>query len=170
VRRLLVVAVALLAGCGDAPQAASTSPCNPPVVQRGDTSGDPWKAGVWIEAEPRDLQLVATLGYWPEEWTDVRRAQVYTGGVSRDGTAAKTAWTFLAPDLRGKGGSRLKITGRNLEGEGTWEDTFAEISYEGQDGAPSYASILDLPEPGCWRLELTTADLRATVDIRAVAP
>jgi hypothetical protein len=42
--------------------------------------------------------------------------------------------------------------------------------YEGQDGAPSCSSILDLDEPGCWRLELITADLHATLDIRAVAP
>jgi hypothetical protein len=149
--------------------AAGRRSCNPPLIHRGDDGGDPRLEGVWIEAEPSELQLVAALGYWPEDWDDVRRAQVYTGGV-RDGTAAKTAWIFLAPELRGDGGSRLKIRGRNLEGEGTWEDSFAEIFYEGQKGAPSYASILDLPEPGCWRLTLTTGDLRASVDIRAVAP
>jgi hypothetical protein len=46
--------------------------------------------------------------------------------------------------------------------------TFAEIWYEGQNGAPSYASIIDLPSPGCWRLTLTTGDLKATIDLRAV--
>lgn len=143
--------------------------CDPPPIHRGDAGGDPRREGVWVEAEPPELQLIAALGYWPEDWDDVRRAQVYTGGI-RNGTAAKTAWIFLAPDLRGKGGDHLKIRARNLEGEGTWEQTFAAISYDGQRGAPSYASILDLPEPGCWRLELSTADLRATVDIRAVAP
>ena len=95
------------------------------------------------------------------------RAQVFTGGI-RDGMAAKAMWAFLAPDLRGAGGSRLKIEGRNLDGEGTFEDSFAAISYEGQDGAPSYSSTLDLDQPGCWRLTLTTDDRRATVDIQAV--
>ena len=75
---------------------------------------------------------------------------------------------FLAPDLRGAGDSRLKIEGRNLDGPGTFEQSFAAIHYEGQDGAPSYASTLDLEQPGCWRLTLTTGDLRATVDILAV--
>jgi hypothetical protein len=59
------------------------------------------------------------------------------------------------------------VEGRNLTGKGTFRDTFAAISYEGQEGAPSYASIIDLPTPGCWRLTLTTGDLRAHVDVSA---
>ena len=57
----------------------------------------------------------------------------------------------------------------HLDGPGTFRETFSAISYAGQEGAPSYASILDLDRPGCWRLTLTTGELRAHVDIRAVA-
>jgi hypothetical protein len=45
---------------------------------------------------------------------------------------------------------------------------FAGIGYEGSGGAPSYASIIDVPKPGCWRLTLTTGKVTATVDLRAV--
>jgi hypothetical protein len=125
-------------------------------------------AGVWIAAAPERLRLIGTLGYWPEDWDDVERAQVFTVGNGPDGVAAKTMWSFRAPDLKGEGGSHMKIEGRNLEGEGTFEQTGSAIFYEGQNGAPSYTSSLDLPNAGCWRLTLTTDDLEATVDIRAV--
>ena len=60
------------------------------------------------------------------------------------------------------------IEGENLDGRGTFRETFAAISYAGQEGAPAYATGLDLPTPGCWRLRLTTGDLRASVDDQAV--
>ena len=61
------------------------------------------------------------------------------------------------------------MEGHNLDGPGTFHETFAAISYEGQKGAPSFASIVELPTPGCWRLTLwTTGDLRGTVDVLAV--
>ena len=79
-------------------------------------------------------------------------------------------WAFYGPEMRNRGGDRLVLVGHNLDGAGTVHDSFAAIGYEGQRGAPSYAAILDLPEPGCWRLTVSTADLRGTVDIRALAP
>jgi hypothetical protein len=42
------------------------------------------------------------------------------------------------------------------------------ISYSGQNGAPSYASIVDVPTAGCWRLRLSTGTLRASVVLQAV--
>ena len=158
-KRCAPIVLLVLAGCGGAQQAAA--PCSPPLVHRDD-------AGVTIQAEPEELRLVGTLGYWLEDWDDVERAQVFTVGHGPDGIAAKTMWIFGAPDLKGEGGSHMKIRGRNLEGEGTFEQTNSAVFYEGQNGAPSYASSLDLPNAGCWRLTLTTDDLEATVDIRAV--
>jgi hypothetical protein len=46
--------------------------------------------------------------------------------------------------VRDRAGDELVIEGRNLDRRGEWRETFGAISYEGQDGAPSYASILDL--------------------------
>jgi hypothetical protein len=56
----------------------------------------------------------------------------------------------------------------NLDRPGKFRETFSAISYTGQEGAPSWASSLDLPTPGCWRLRLSSGELRAFVDIRAV--
>jgi hypothetical protein len=79
-------------------------------------------------------------------------------------------FAFYGRKARNRGGDRLVLVGYNLDGAGTVRDSFAAIGYEGQRGAPSYAAILDLPEPGCWRLTVSTADLRGTVDIHALAP
>lgn len=64
--------------------------------------------------------------------------------------------------------SQLAVEGRRLDGAGTFRQAFAAISDEGQDGAPSYASIIDVPELGCSRLNLSTGNLRAPVVFRAV--
>ena len=58
-------------------------------------SGIPWIAG-----EPRELGLVGLLWYWPEDWRDVNRAQVFTGGVAPQGYSAKVLWAFLAPEAQ----------------------------------------------------------------------
>jgi hypothetical protein len=85
------------------------------------------------------------------------------------GYSAKVLWAFLAPSVRNGGDGKLVIRGENLTGPGRIRDEFSEISYSGQDGAPSFASILDLPRSGCWRLRLTTGELRSFVDIEAIS-
>ena len=135
-------------------------------MHRGDAGGDPRLSGVWIEGEPRELRLVAALAYWPEDWDDVRRAQVFTGGIGPDGVAAKTMWAFLAPDL--KGGQPHEDQGPQPRGH---RHLRADELGDLLRGAARRAVLLltiDLSEPGCWRLTLTTDDVEATVDIRAV--
>ena len=97
----------------------------------------------------------------------MRRARVFTGDVGPSGQSAKILWAFLEPDVYDRAGGELIIEGENLDGPGTFRETFSAISYEGQEGAPSWASSLDLPTPGCWRLWLSSGKLRAFVDIRA---
>ena len=142
--------------------------CAPARVKYGGYPGlgDP----PWIRGTPRTSRLAVVLGYWPPSWHRHSRARVYTDGRAPGGISAKAMWAFFGPAARGRGGSRLVLTGQNLDGGGTMRDSFAAISYAGQNGVPSYASIIDLPEPGCWRLTATTGDLNGTVDIEAVAP
>lgn len=124
----------------------------------------------WVRGEPRTVGLVGLLWYWPENWQQSRlsSARIFTGGVAPAGYSTKILWAFLAPSAKGRGGSRLLVRGRRLDGPGSFRQEFAAISYEGQRGAPSYASIIDVPSPGCWRLQLSTGGLRASVVFRAV--
>jgi hypothetical protein len=97
----------------------------------------------------------------------VPRAQVFTGGVAPAGYS-KVLWAFLDPSARGQAGEQLVVEARQRDGPGRRRDTFSAISHEGQEGAPSYVSSVELDRPGCCRLFLTTGDLRAHVDIEAV--
>jgi hypothetical protein len=124
----------------------------------------------WVRGEPRTAGLVGQLWYWPEDWQQSRvpTARIFTGGVAPAGYSTKILWAFLAPSAKGRGGGQLVVHGRRLDGPGRFRQEFAAISYQGQRGAPSYASIIDVPKPGCWRLQLSTDGLRASVVFRAV--
>jgi hypothetical protein len=184
-RRFALLAVLALAGCGGSdppgarPAAAPTAapvepvvdaPCRPARVQHEPYPGGDRRLDLipWMRGEPRELGLVGVLWYWNDEhWGKAKKAWIFTGGEAPEGYSAKVLWAFLSPAVKNRGGGELVIEGRNLSRAGRFRDTFAAIGYEGQNGAPSYASIIDLPTPGCWRLTLTTGDLRAHVDVQA---
>jgi hypothetical protein len=170
---LVFCAVALVAGCGGGdrnPTAARGEPCSPATVHYESYPGH--GKGLdglpWIAAEPSGPGLVGLLSYWPPGWKDVRAARIWTGGVAPQGYNLKMLWVFTAPSARSAADTELRVVGRRMDGPGSFHDTFAGIGYEGSDGAPSYASIIDVPRPGCWRLTLTTGSVKASVDVRAV--
>jgi hypothetical protein len=152
--------------------AASKTACNPPQVQYTPYPGhgDGLSQIPWIRGEPRESGLVALLWYWPQEWQrrQVREARIFTGAVAPAGYNVKVMWIFLSRSAAERGGSDLVVDGRRLDGPGRFKDSFAAIGYAGQRKAPSYASIIVVPEPGCWRLNLSSGQLRAHADFRAV--
>jgi hypothetical protein len=170
----------LLAGCGGdrkpsarvAAASASGPPatCSPPVVHRTPYPGHgKGLAGIpWIAGQPSDTGLVALLWYWPTNWPHVRKARIYTGGVAPAGYSTKVMWVFLGPAARARAAVELRIEGRRMDGPGALHDAVTGIGYEGSGGAPSYASIINVPKPGCWRLTLSTGSVRASVDVLAV--
>jgi hypothetical protein len=150
---------------------APAAECSPPQVQYKPYPGGGGLSQIpWIRGNPRDSGLVALLWYWPEAWQKqrIRDARIFTGGVAPAGYNVKVMWVFLAQSARGRGGSQLVVEGHRLDGPGTFRDRFGAIGYSGQRGAPSYASIIDVPEQGCWRLSLSTGELHAYADFRAV--
>jgi len=178
-----VVVAVLLTGCGggssarhaaSAPAAAAPvsgpGPCQAPTVHRTPYPGHgqgldglPWIAGA-----PADTGLIGLLWYWPPRWRTVHDARIWTGGQAPAGYSTKILWVFLGHDAADRADTELRVAGRRMDGPGRFSDSFTGIGYEGSGGAPSYASIIDIPRPGCWRLTLTTGSLRATVDIQAV--
>lgn len=124
----------------------------------------------WVRGLPRAVGLVGLLWYWPDEWRQsrLRWARIFTGGVAPAGYSTKILWAFVAPSAKFGGGRQLVVQGRRLDEEGTFRQEFAAISSVGH-GAPSYASIINVPKAGCWRLQLSTGRLRASAVFRAVA-
>ena len=80
----------------------------------------------------------------------------------------KILWVFLGRSAKGRGGVQLVVRGRRLDKPGSFRQAFAAVFYSGQQGAPSYASIVDVPTAGCWRLQLSTGTLRSSVLFQAV--
>jgi hypothetical protein len=152
---------------------AGPAACRTPRVHYRPYPGDIGGLGgiPWIRGEPAETRPVALLWYWPTSWTRIRSrvARIFTGGVAPAGYNVKILWTFLAPADRGKGGRDLMIRGHQIDGSGSFRaGPFSVIGDAGQGGAPSYASIIDVPHPGCWRLSLHTAGLAAQFDVWAV--
>jgi len=125
----------------------------------------------WIRGEPAGTRPVALLWYWPTSWTrhHIRVARIFTGGIAPAGYNVKVLWTFLAPAARGRGGRDLIVRGHQIDGPGSFRaGPFSVIGNAGQRGAPSYASIIDVPHPGCWRLSLRTGRLAAQFEVWAI--
>jgi hypothetical protein len=128
----------------------------------------------WVEGAPAEQQLVGVLWYWPDEWRAQARtnATIYSGGTGPGGQPnMKILWIFNAPKARAAlGAGQVVIKGHRLDGPGKSWQQFVAVSYHGQQGRPSYASIVDLPSPGCWRLDLTAGPLHASAVFDAISP
>lgn len=128
--------------------------------------------GPWVQASPRSQGLVGLLWYWREDWraSRVTSAQMYAGGhAPSGGVNMKILWAFLEPKARTATDAQLlTVKGTRLDGSGKTLQRFHLISYTGQNRAPSFASVIDLPAAGCWRLDLTAGSLHGTTTFRAL--
>jgi hypothetical protein len=171
----LAAAVAVAAGIASPrPASGSEKACRPALVHYTPYPGDAHGlSGIpWVRATSRGLGLVALLWYWPGEWRSQRidRARIFPGGKTPGGWSTKIMWAFLSDKARRTyRGGNLVVRGERLDAPGkTWQQ-FVPIGYEGQNGAPSYASIVSLPSVGCWRLNLHAGGLRSSVIFEATA-
>jgi hypothetical protein len=154
----------------------SSFACFPAVVHYTHYPGTGRGLGTlpWIAGEPASQRLVGLLWYWPEAWraSRVTQARIYIGGVSpgpQGSPSMKILWVFLAPGAkRDLEAGKVVIKGQRLDGPGKSWQQFTAIGYTGQGGAPSYASIVNLPTPGCWQLSLTAGGLHATATLQAL--
>lgn len=173
-----MLALGLAAGgmglAGSAASSGGSSPCRPATVQYTPYlgTGSGLSSLPWVAGKPGPPGLVGLLWYWPEKWRtrQVRAALIFAGGHVDGPRSASTKilWVFTAPEAKGLGGIRLTVRGRRLDRPGAFRQSFVAISYKGQNEAPSYASIVTVPKPGCWRLDVSTRSLRSSVVFRAI--
>jgi hypothetical protein len=124
----------------------------------------------WVRATSRGLGLIALLWYWPPEWRaqQIDRALISPGGKTPGGWTTKIMWAFLSDKAkRTFNGGNMIVRAQRLDGPGTTWQRFMPIAYDGQNGAPSYASIISLPAAGCWRLQVGAGGLHASVVFEA---
>jgi hypothetical protein len=179
-RSIIVAALALAALTPGSPAGASTaaaSECRPAIVHYTPYPGGAPGLGQlpWVRATSPGLGLVALLWYWPDEWQarKIDRALILPGGQAPGGWSTKIMWVFLSDKVKRLAqqtyiSGNLIVRGERLDGPGrTWQQ-FVAIGYDGQNGAPSFASTITLPSEGCWRLRLGVGGrLRASVVFEA---
>jgi hypothetical protein len=166
---------ALLSSVGREPTAsaglAAAAACSPARVQYTQHPRVDAELGrlPWIQTKPARIGLVGLIWYWPTEWRQarVRPARIFPGGMAPAGYSTKILWTFIPRSGWAAAGARLAVRGVRLDAAGGFSQEFGGISFTGQRG-PAYASIVDVPEPGCWRLELSSGALHASVVLLAV--
>jgi len=84
-------------------------------------------------------------------------AAIYPDGRTLDG-ATKILWRVPRA-----AGATLTLTARRLDGDGSFTQRFP------RRGRGQFPSIVNVPQPGCWRLALRTGGTRTTFVVRAVA-
>ena len=158
-------------GWGDTATAMKGASCTPALVHF-----TPYPGGApglttlpWVRTTSAGLGLVGLLWYWPTQWRDqgIDRALIFPGGHAPPSGSTKILWAFLAPKAKRLVSGSLIVQGQRLDAPGkTWQ-RFAPIAYDGQNGAPSYASIIVLPAEGCWKVRLSAGAAHANVVFQA---
>lgn len=111
----------------------------------------------WMKAEPASSGIVAYLFYAGPVSSDTQTYRpLHTGGGYPDGSTTKILWSINNPHAS----AVLEITGKKLSaGHETFQQTFPmALSPRGD-----YPSIVNVPTPGCWQLQLKSGTDAATV-------
>ncbi len=171
-----VLSVVTLLVAGATPgTSASLSACDASAVHFTSYPGRAQGLGQlpWVKGSPSSQGLVGLIWYWSDRWRAerIKRAQIYAGGHAPAGEPnMKILWVFLgAKARRATDAQLLVVKGKRLDGPGRSWQQFSAISYTGQNRAPSFASVIDLPVAGCWRLDLTAGSLHSTTTFNALS-
>lgn len=162
-RRAVLTCVFLLAGASSgiaafrAPASARVIACPAALVHYE------WnrkaQGAAWITAGPNRTRLEGYL-YRYKEYLGDGRVNRSDRVVLRAGREEKIAWFS-----RRWGGRRLQLTGRRLDGSGSFSQRF-----QATPGAGFYPSGIRIPTPGCWQLTLRTEGWARHVIVDAVEP
>ena|SRR5665213_992300 len=109
----------------------------------------------WLVATPASAGITGIL-FFRHLGAHGTGVYLHTGGRMPDGSTTKVLWLINNSEP----GSTLKITGRNLTGSGTMHQTFT--------GSREVPSIVNIPTPGCWELQLRSGRVQGTVTMPVV--
>jgi len=148
---------------------AGSCPATPvhgePLPQSGMLSGLRW-----VQATPHRAGIVGMLfGYDPRlEDPAAPTFALWAHGEAPEGWSTKILWIVRNVGVTGE----IAIHGRELGGAATFRQSFSsvrDISAQPAKGY-EYASIVNLPHGGCWRLTVSTGRAHGTLIVKAVEP
>jgi hypothetical protein len=139
---------------------AGTVPASCPItpVFTGPSGGSPNLDFLpWMKAEPTSSGIVAYLFFvLPGFATTHTYRPLHTGGGYPDGSTTKILWSINNPNAS----VALEIIGKKRSaGHETFQQTFPMASSPRGD----YPSIVNVPTPGCWQLQIKSGTVAATV-------
>jgi hypothetical protein len=124
---------------------------------------EPWTGGIaglenvpWIQAEPASAGLSGHLFFGNQP--------LHVNGQFPDGRSTKLLWIVD----NAQAGTGLSFTAINLTGGGQVSRVLSEPGAGPASPMTQVPSVIDLPEPGCWELTLTSGAIGATVTLLVV--
>jgi hypothetical protein len=116
----------------------------------------------WLRAKPASAGIIAVLFYdHPGERSSVMGTNGLMPGASfAQQDSAKVLWILQhTPD---PSPYHMTVAGTPLTGRGGFTQRLTHSAF----GGHQFPSIVDVPNPGCWRLQVAAGTLHASVVIR----
>ena len=168
-RCFVITALALVAlaaaSSSSAPQPAGASSCVGAQVHY-EQAPKP-RLGIrlpWIAAGARGRKVIGHLFYYGQSLREQSgsRLMIYTGGELPGGGSTKVLWI-----VRPLSSSRVVISGRQLDGPGTFEQQLRAAS---STSGPVFPSIVDVPSAGCWSVTVRNGRVAGRFAVVAIDP
>jgi hypothetical protein len=140
------------------PAVAAPSECRPTPFYRSHGTNQAGLAGIpWAKAEPPSSGVVAYLFFAD---TGSSESQTYrplhTGGRYSDGSSTKILWIIDNPHAS----DTVEITGKKLLAA---NEMFQQTFPMALSPASTYPSTVNVPTAGCWRFDLKSGTVTATI-------
>jgi hypothetical protein len=148
-----------------APRAASAASCVGARVHYGQAPKP--LLGVrlpWIAAGRKGRSLIGHLFYYGQSLREQSRDRltIYTGGELPGGGSTKILWA-----VRPVSSSQIVISGRRLDGPGTFQQQFRAAS--ATEGTV-FPSIVNVPSAGCWLITVRNGRVTGRFAVAAIDP
>jgi hypothetical protein len=119
----------------------------------------------WVQATPHSAGLVGMLFAFDEGISgDPPRLTLWAGGKAPGkGPSQKILWV-----IRNRGESpTIVVRGTQVGGSDTFVQRFHAVGATEPQGT-SYASIVNAPHAGCWRLDVSSGRVKGSVVVQVV--
>ncbi len=115
----------------------------------------------WMKAEPPSSGIIAYLFFVRSDFATTHTyGPLHTGGGYPDGRSTKILWYTLNPHSS----NDLELTGKKVSTDhATFRQSIPMASPVGD-----YPSIVTIPTPGCWQVQLQSGTVTATVTVWVV--
>jgi hypothetical protein len=127
----------------------------------------------WVQATPRRAGIVGVLFAYDarlQTAAEPPTLALWSGGTAPPPNQFAMKILWIVRNVHASG--TLAVRGRELGGTRTFRAQFQRVfdaSPQPAKGA-EYASIVNVPAPGCWRLDVSTGGARGSLVVRVVEP